>query len=45
MSEFFPNNDLSQEPQVSSPRGKSWILNEVGLCLMNLGRLSDAAPF
>jgi tetratricopeptide (TPR) repeat protein len=45
MLEFFPGGDTSQEPQVSDPRYKSWILNEVGLCLMNLGRLGEAAPF
>jgi tetratricopeptide (TPR) repeat protein len=44
-SEFFPHGDTSQEPQVSDPGDKSWILNTVGLCLMCLGRLSEAAPF
>ncbi len=43
--EFFPEDDTSQEPQVSNPRDKSWILNEVGFCLMSLGRLSEAPPF
>jgi tetratricopeptide (TPR) repeat protein len=42
---FFPGSDTSQEPQVSDPKAKSWILNEVGLCLMNLGRLGEAVPF
>lgn len=45
MPEFFPNGNTSQEPQVSKPQDKSWILNEVGLCLMSLGRLSEAVPF
>ena len=45
MLEFFPNGDTSQEPQVSDPKDKSWILNEVGLCLMSLGRLGEAVPF
>jgi len=45
MFEFFPNSDTSQDPQVSDPNNKSWILNEVGLCLMVLGRLGEAAPF
>ena len=45
MQEFFPNSDTSQEPQVSKASDKSWILNEVGLCLMSLGRLSEAVPF
>jgi tetratricopeptide (TPR) repeat protein len=43
--EFFPANDTSQEPQVSAPINKSLILNDVGLCLMSLGRLAEAAPF
>ncbi|MDJ0897954.1 MAG: trypsin-like peptidase domain-containing protein [Xenococcus sp. MO_188.B8] len=42
---FFPKGDTSQEPQVSTPKAKSWILNQVGLCLMNLGRMSEALPF
>jgi tetratricopeptide (TPR) repeat protein len=45
MQEFFPNGDTAQEPQVSNPDSKSFILNEVGLCLMSLGRLSEAVPF
>mgnify|MGYP000061450576 CR=1 FL=1 len=45
LSVFFPNGDASQAPQASDPKHKSWILNEVGLCLMNLGRLREAAPF
>ncbi len=45
MREFFPDGDTSQDPQVSSLSDKSWILNEVGLCLMCLGRLSEAAAF
>ncbi len=43
--EFFPNGDTMQEPQVSVPYNKGWILNEVGFCLMSLGRLSEAVPF
>jgi tetratricopeptide (TPR) repeat protein len=45
MYEFFPNGDTSLEPQVSSPGDKSWILNEIGRCLMSLGDLSQAVPF
>lgn len=44
MLEFFPDNDISQEPLVTDPSDKLWILNELGLCLMNLGRLSEVAP-
>jgi tetratricopeptide (TPR) repeat protein len=50
MYEFFPRApdgepDLTADPQVSDPGDRRWILNEVGLCLMNLGRLRDAVPF
>ncbi len=45
VSEFFPDGDTSHEPQVSDPKGKGWILNRVGFCLMNLGRLSETVPF
>jgi len=49
MLEFFPEGDTAaltiQEPQVSKPSDKSWILNEAGLCLMSLGRLAEAVPF
>jgi tetratricopeptide (TPR) repeat protein len=43
--EFFPGGDTSQEPQVSDSHGKRFLLNRVGLCLMNLGRLGEAVPF
>jgi tetratricopeptide (TPR) repeat protein len=43
--EFFPESDATQEPLVSSPGDKGFILNRIGLCLMNLGRLAEAAPF
>ena len=45
MQEFFPGGDTSQEPLVSSPRDKSWILNAVGLCLDNTGRGNLADRF
>ncbi len=45
VQEFFPDGDISQEPQVSDPSAKSFILNEVGFCLMTLGRLGEAGPF
>jgi tetratricopeptide (TPR) repeat protein len=45
LSEFFPGGDTSREPQVSDRGARRWILNETGLCLMNLGRLGEAAPF
>jgi len=43
--EFFPDGDTSLDPQVSEPKDKGWILNTLGFCLMNLGRLREAAPF
>jgi tetratricopeptide (TPR) repeat protein len=45
MQEFFPGGDTSQEPLVSNPRNKSWILNEVGLCLDGTGRGNLADRF
>ena len=45
MLEFFPGGNTSQDPQVSDPRAKSFTLNEVGFCLMSLGRLGEAVPF
>ncbi len=45
MMQFFPHGDTYQEPQVSKASDKSWILNEVGMCLMSLGRLATAVPF
>jgi tetratricopeptide (TPR) repeat protein len=45
MQEFFPQGDTSQEPQVSQPSDKAFILNAIALCLMSLGRLSEAPPF
>ncbi len=45
MLEFFPDGDISREPQVIEPSNKHWTLNEIGLCLMSLGRLREAVPF
>lgn len=42
---FFPDGEVSEEPRISLARNKPWILNEIGLCLMNLGRLREAVPF
>jgi tetratricopeptide (TPR) repeat protein len=43
--EFFPHGDLTKDPSLSLPESKRFLLNRVGFCLMNLGRLSDAVPF
>jgi len=45
MFEFFLKDDIAQTPQVTKGIQKGWILNEIGLCLMNLGRLRDAVLF
>ncbi|PZO41728.1 MAG: serine protease [Pseudanabaena frigida] len=45
MQEFFPQGDTSQNPQVSQPRTKGFVLNEIALCLMCLGRLHETPPF
>lgn len=45
IQQFFLDGDTSQEPQVSKASDKSWILNEVGLCHMSLGRLETAVGF
>ena len=45
MQELFPAGDLSKDPLVNNPIVKAWILNEVGLCLMNLGYLMETAQF
>ena len=45
MREFFLGGDTSQEPLVSSPEAKAWILNSVGLCLDVTGRGNLADPF
>jgi tetratricopeptide (TPR) repeat protein len=45
LQDFFPEGDTTQLPLVSSSRAQSWILNEIGLCLMHLGRLGEVAPF
>jgi tetratricopeptide (TPR) repeat protein len=39
---FFPEGDLSRLPLVSKKIVQSWLLNEAGLALLNLGRPKDA---
>jgi tetratricopeptide (TPR) repeat protein len=43
--EFFPDNDPSTTPQVSNPNVRAWLLNEIGFCLMTLGRLREAPVY
>ncbi|PSN10496.1 serine protease, partial [filamentous cyanobacterium CCT1] len=45
IQDFFPGGDTTQTPQVSSPDHQRFVLNEIGFCLMNLGRLVEAPPF
>ncbi len=45
MREFFPRGDTSNEPLVSRPTDKAWILNAVGLCSDNIGGGNLADPF
>jgi hypothetical protein len=35
---FFPDEDLSKMPKVSKKDVQSWLLNEAGLALKNIGR-------
>lgn len=45
MFEFLPDDDTTKDPQTSKSDYNRFILNEIGLCLMNLGRLREAVPF
>ncbi|MBE9136286.1 trypsin-like peptidase domain-containing protein [Nodosilinea sp. LEGE 07088] len=45
LQDFFPVGNTNQTPQVSSPDKQRFILNEIGLSLMNMGRLIEAPPF
>lgn len=45
LGEFFPSGDMTRPAIVEDERQQSWILNEVGLCLMELGRLREAKSF
>ncbi len=45
ISEFFPSNDISKEPAGSNQNFKRFLINEIGVCLMRLGRLREAVPF
>jgi hypothetical protein len=44
MRELFADSDFTTEPQVSSAEQKGCVLNDVGLCLMAQGRLTEALP-
>ncbi|MCP4609978.1 MAG: hypothetical protein GY845_14815 [Planctomycetes bacterium] len=39
---FFPEGDLSQMPLVSNKSCQSWLINEAGIALKNIGRPKEA---
>ncbi|MCK4736365.1 MAG: tetratricopeptide repeat protein, partial [Methanophagales archaeon] len=39
---FFPEGDLSEMPLVSEKSAQSWLINEAGLALKNIGRPKEA---
>jgi tetratricopeptide (TPR) repeat protein len=43
--EFFPNDYMKLDPLVTDIEHKSLLINEVGLCFMNLGKLAESLPF
>jgi tetratricopeptide (TPR) repeat protein len=45
MQDFFLQGNISQQPQVSKPKVKGFILNTIAICLMNLGHLREAFIF
>ena len=40
--QFFPNGDWLKDPQVSNPKDKFFIINDIGYCFMCLGYIDDA---
>jgi tetratricopeptide (TPR) repeat protein len=44
LADFFPGGDWAQAPELSGPIEKYWLLNQVGVCMMALGRLAEAVP-
>jgi tetratricopeptide (TPR) repeat protein len=45
ITEFFPEGNLEEEPQVTDRNDKRWIISAIGFRLMSLGRLREAVPF
>jgi len=43
--EFFPDGDTLRDPLLNSQSKKIYILNQIGLCLKNLGQLDKAEQF
>lgn len=43
--EFFPDGDATRDPRISEPQVQRFILNDVGLSLMYLGRPAKAGVF
>lgn len=44
LAEFFPSGDFSQAPVVTDPYPRYWLLNEAGVALASIGRLTEALP-
>jgi hypothetical protein len=42
---FFPDSDFDRLPQATHIENQSTLVNQVGYCLMNLGRPAGAVPF
>jgi len=40
--EFFPDRDVHREPRLSKALDRVFVLNDVGLSLMDIGRMSEA---
>jgi tetratricopeptide (TPR) repeat protein len=44
LEQFFPNGDFNQDPPVADVKRRRFLINRLGVCRMNLGRLDDALP-
>lgn len=44
LEQFFPNGDFNQDPPVTGVKRQRFLINRLGVCRMNLGRLDDALP-
>lgn len=45
LSDFFQESDTSKDPEVNDHGNKWWIINSMGLCKLNTGRLEKAKTF
>jgi tetratricopeptide (TPR) repeat protein len=44
LEHFFPGNVTSEDPLVEDVRERRFLINRLGVCRMNLGRLREAPP-